>query len=267
MSDAMSHYRIADEYLFRCDKSVLSHIKEDAHQFLANNEARLLEFFCRNHGRIVSREQIQNFVWKDNGFQVEDSNLTQAIFSLRKTLGDSSKKPKYILTVPRKGYKFIASVDDVESENLAAEPALEPVNAMTQKRKANYEGIFQLHYVVYALLILFCIFLVSLAFNYSQNEELEFEPVANIQGVEVKQINTSPFMEKWQEVTQACVSRHISTGSNSENLSEVLIAVTQSKLAIHFVYDPLESQKNFTLNLVSYGQPSVNRCDNLELTR
>ena len=47
-------------------------------------------------------------VWPDT-FVIED-NLTQQISSLRKALGDHSEEPTYILTIPRRGYRFLADV-------------------------------------------------------------------------------------------------------------------------------------------------------------
>ena len=49
-----------------------------------------------------------SLVWPDTS--VVDDNLTQQISSLRKTLGDYSDEPTYILTIPRRGYRFLAPV-------------------------------------------------------------------------------------------------------------------------------------------------------------
>ena len=61
----------------------------------------------------VSKETLLNRVWPD--VVVEESNLAQAVFALRKALGDDPVHPAFIATVPRYGYRFVANV--VEREN------------------------------------------------------------------------------------------------------------------------------------------------------
>jgi DNA-binding winged helix-turn-helix (wHTH) protein/Tol biopolymer transport system component len=59
-------------------------------------------------GRLVEKDELMRVVWSDTS--VVDDNLTQQISSLRKTLGDHSDEPTYILTIPRRGYRFLAPV-------------------------------------------------------------------------------------------------------------------------------------------------------------
>ena len=70
-------------------------------------------------GRTVSREELINSVWNTNF--VSDEVLSRCISLLRKHLGDDTRKPRYIETIPKKGYRLIAvisdlSVDEVERE-------------------------------------------------------------------------------------------------------------------------------------------------------
>ena len=62
-----------------------------------------------NHGRIVLKEELMKRLWPDTF--VEESNLTFNIQQLRKTLGDNARKPVYIETIARRGYRFIADVE------------------------------------------------------------------------------------------------------------------------------------------------------------
>jgi eukaryotic-like serine/threonine-protein kinase len=68
------------------------------------------------NGKVVSKDELIKFVWPDTF--VEEGNLTQNISMLRKLLGESADKPQYIETVPRRGYRFVASVKEVEEEGL-----------------------------------------------------------------------------------------------------------------------------------------------------
>lgn len=72
----------------------------------------LLVFLVENAGRVVSRDEILETVW--NGQFVEESNLTVQISALRKILRDPKNAPRFLVTVPGKGYKFIAEVQEGE---------------------------------------------------------------------------------------------------------------------------------------------------------
>jgi len=68
----------------------------------------LLFFLTQNSGRIVSKDEILNTVWKDQF--VEESNLAVQISAIRRALGDETKAPRFLATIPGKGYQFIADV-------------------------------------------------------------------------------------------------------------------------------------------------------------
>ena len=68
-------------------------------------------------GRIVAKEELMNRLWPDT--YVEESNLTFNIQQLRKILGDNARKPVYIETVARRGYRLIASVEEDLSQESA----------------------------------------------------------------------------------------------------------------------------------------------------
>ena len=68
----------------------------------------LLAVLVEHLGRLLTKEELLRTVWPD-AF-VEESNLAYNIFALRKALGDAAEDPKYIETVPKRGYRFIAAV-------------------------------------------------------------------------------------------------------------------------------------------------------------
>lgn len=69
---------------------------------------QLLVALIENHGHLVEKEQLMERLWADSF--VEDANLAFTVSLLRKTLGDDTQHPRYIETVPRRGYRFIADV-------------------------------------------------------------------------------------------------------------------------------------------------------------
>jgi len=73
-----------------------------------------LILLVRNNGHVVEKEVLMNEVWPDE--YVEEGNLAQHIFILRRALGEGTESPKYIETVPRRGYRFVAKMIEPEEE-------------------------------------------------------------------------------------------------------------------------------------------------------
>lgn len=74
-------------------------------------------------GELVTKDRFMDEVWR--GVPVTDEALTQAIRTLRRTLGDSAIAPRFIETVPKHGYRFIAPVEGGELANPEAAPSAE----------------------------------------------------------------------------------------------------------------------------------------------
>ena len=66
----------------------------------------LLAFLAENSGRVVTKDEILNAVWA--GHFVEEANLSVQISTLRKVLGENKDAPRFLVTIPGKGYKFVA---------------------------------------------------------------------------------------------------------------------------------------------------------------
>src|SRR5262249_6576246 len=69
----------------------------------------LLCFFVERSGELITREDIKRQLWPGSGVELEHS-VDVLINRLRAVLGDSGKNPRYIETVPRKGYRFLGPV-------------------------------------------------------------------------------------------------------------------------------------------------------------
>ena len=80
-------------------------------------------------GHIVEKEELLEKVWP--GVFIEEGNLSRHIFNLRQVLGDSPDGRKYIQTVPRRGYRFVASVRK-DGETTASDPATSPASGRSQ---------------------------------------------------------------------------------------------------------------------------------------
>src|SRR5215469_8218747 len=79
---------------------------------------RLLVLLVEKSGQIVSREEIRNRLWPQNTFVEFDKSLGVAVLKVREALGDEAGNPRFIETIPRRGYRFIAPVK-VETTKVA----------------------------------------------------------------------------------------------------------------------------------------------------
>jgi len=80
----------------------------------------LLLVLVRYHDRILDKEFLLESVWPDSF--VEQGNISFNINQLRKVLDDDAQTPKYIETIPRRGYRFVANVEEFAAEELTEEP-------------------------------------------------------------------------------------------------------------------------------------------------
>ncbi len=77
---------------------------------LSGQPLHILEMLLERPGEVVSREELRQRLWEDDTFVDFERGLNAAVNRLREALGDSAAKPRYIETLPRLGYRFIASV-------------------------------------------------------------------------------------------------------------------------------------------------------------
>ncbi len=107
---------------FRLEPAEQRLIRDGQPVLLAPKAFELLIYLVENHGRLVIKDQIMQAVWP--GSFVEDANLTVAISALRKALGKTDDGQQYIETVPKKGYRFTASVREAKNPEVIALDAM-----------------------------------------------------------------------------------------------------------------------------------------------
>jgi DNA-binding winged helix-turn-helix (wHTH) protein len=116
MSAPASTSKIVQFGVFELDLQRVELRKQGAKIKLQEQPLKVLQLLLENPGQIVSREQIRTRIWPANTFVEFDQGLYSAMARLRDTLGDSSDSPRFIETVPRRGYRFIAPVTESGDE-------------------------------------------------------------------------------------------------------------------------------------------------------
>jgi TolB-like protein/DNA-binding winged helix-turn-helix (wHTH) protein/Tfp pilus assembly protein PilF len=88
--------------------------KQGMHVKLQEQPFQVLAFLLEHAGEIVTRDQLRQKLWPANTFVDVDNSLNAIINRLREALGDSAESPRFVETLPRRGYRFVAPVTEVK---------------------------------------------------------------------------------------------------------------------------------------------------------
>jgi DNA-binding winged helix-turn-helix (wHTH) protein len=123
---------------FAVDSSSGELLKNGFRVKLQDQPYRLLVALLENPGGVVSREDLRNRLWQDDTFVDFENGLRVAVRKLREALGDDAENPRYIETIPKRGYRFL--VTEVRKVNTAHESA-----DLTARPMAAEAGALQEH--------------------------------------------------------------------------------------------------------------------------
>ncbi len=120
---------------FEMDAASGEILKHGVRLRLSGQPFRILLLLVNHSGQVISQERLKNEIWGDGVFVDFEHGLHAAINKLRQALGDSAENPRYIETVPGRGYRFIgvleraspfppaAAVEQEEAKRAGAQPA------------------------------------------------------------------------------------------------------------------------------------------------
>jgi TolB-like protein/DNA-binding winged helix-turn-helix (wHTH) protein/tetratricopeptide (TPR) repeat protein len=104
---------------FELDLQTGALTRDGRYERLPVQPAQLLLVLVNSRGKLVTREELRAQLWPEDTFVDFDHGLNNAVNRIREVLRDSAASPRYIQTVPRRGYRFIG---ELEEEEVAAPP-------------------------------------------------------------------------------------------------------------------------------------------------
>lgn len=122
---------------FRLDATEGVLVRGGEHVRLTPKALKLLLVLVQNSGHIVDKDALMNEVWPN--VVVEETNLAGNVYALRQALGDGKDQNHYIETIPKRGYRFVAKVQETKDEradSVAALPTSPGVGAEEELRKS-----------------------------------------------------------------------------------------------------------------------------------
>jgi len=106
---------------------------------LQGQPLQVLEILMEHAGDVVSRETLRERLWSADTFVDFDHGLNNAVARIREALGDSAEEPRFIQTIPRRGYRFLVTAEQAAAASAqtatpqaAAEPQIPPLVAVTR---------------------------------------------------------------------------------------------------------------------------------------
>ncbi|MDA0385160.1 winged helix-turn-helix domain-containing protein [Vibrio owensii] len=256
---------------------------------LGSNESRILLMLAERPNEVITRNELHEFVWREQGFEVDDSSLTQAISTLRKMLKDSTKSPEFVKTVPKRGYQLISTVerlsplssdsiselDEQEEENEApvvdleqfAESAVEtPVDKATEAEvtvekpktapsQKNANWLFRI-LVVVAVLLPVCVLMLT------NPAESQFRQIGEYHNVPVMTPVNHPQLNDWMPSIEQCIKRYVEHHAEESSPVEVIATGGQNnQLILNYIHDSEHSYENVTLRIFAGRNDPTDICN------
>src|SRR5215813_8635464 len=109
---------------------------------LQDQPFQVLALLLEHPGDLVTREELHQKLWPSDTFVDFDTGLNNAIKKLRDALGDSAEEPRYIETLPRRGYRFIPHVENGNGDLTAARPTATVLPFVPPRKPGNRRRIF-----------------------------------------------------------------------------------------------------------------------------
>jgi serine/threonine protein kinase/tetratricopeptide (TPR) repeat protein/DNA-binding winged helix-turn-helix (wHTH) protein/TolB-like protein len=125
MSAAPSPARLVRFEAFEFDRQTLELRKHGLKVKLSGQPMEVLAMLLARPGELVAREELQHRLWPHDTIVEFEHSINAAVKTLRRALCDSADEPRYIETLARRGYRFIAPVEVIASAQVAA-PAFKP---------------------------------------------------------------------------------------------------------------------------------------------
>ncbi|MEZ8372691.1 transcriptional regulator [Vibrio cyclitrophicus] len=287
MSNIGTKFILAQRFVFDPNSNSLVDQMSDGEVVrLGSNESRILLMLSERPNEVITRNELHEYVWRDQGFEVDDSSLTQAVSTLRKMLKDSTKSPEFVKTVPKRGYQFIATVErsaplsssdqsmmteiaenDVEpiltfahtttTEDIASETIeLAPITKI-QETKVEVEPTItpvlastnNNKWLTFSLLLAAFIMPI-LVLTFTNPAESEFRTLAEVDGVKVQSPINHPDLSSWLPAIEKCVLHYNTNHTGMLKPAEVIATGGQTNnLALNYIHPQEYSSENVTLRI------------------
>jgi TolB-like protein/DNA-binding winged helix-turn-helix (wHTH) protein/tetratricopeptide (TPR) repeat protein len=213
MEQAPTQSRILKFGVFEIDLESGELRKSGMRQNLSGQPFEALRILLEHPQEIVTREELRQRLWHDNTFVDCELALKRVINRLRETLGDSAENPRFIETIPRRGYRFIAPMS---GNSAAALPTVELPKASTTGPPALQRRLLPgiVLGLAAAALLLVLLALVSINLWQRYSEKGSASQIRSIAVLPLQNLSTDPAQEYFSDgMTDALITDLAQSGS------------------------------------------------------
>ncbi|EKO3953495.1 winged helix-turn-helix domain-containing protein [Vibrio fluvialis] len=275
MSNTGTKFILADRFTFDpTSNSLVDKDTDNENVRLGSNESRILLMLSQRPNEVITRNELHDFVWREQGFEVDDSSLTQAISTLRKMLKDSTKSPQFVKTVPKRGYQLIATVESVQpdaskdpdaieqsdesyssavsSSELASQAAVsEAVITQTPPSVDSTPAVPKSRMDLFTkLILLVAVILPICVILFTTPSQSKFRRLAVFNDVIVSTPINHPDLTSWLPLIESCVRKYGEMHTGELAPKEVIATGGHSnQLVLNYIHTPQFSGENITLRI------------------
>lgn len=152
------------------------------HEKLALQPAQLLIYLINRQGDLVTREELRSQLWPEDTFVDFDHGVNNAVNRIREVLRDSATAPKYVQTVPRRGYRFIGQLEAVPTPDISAAPENPQLQEANNPEPPPRRGWIWISVALAVALIAGLLLRRTLSFSSSNIRTIAVLPFANLSG-------------------------------------------------------------------------------------
>lgn len=277
-------FLLAHHYEFDAKLGTLTDIRDDqAVTHMRSNESRILLALCIYSHRAASRDELIEFAWRDKGLEVDGSSLTQAVYTLRKVLRDSTRPPNFVKTVPKIGYRLVCDVEVLHPSNegnnrsealplekieqipmLAEQDATVKLPCSVQHSNRQHSFPFFTHWRHW-LVATISLCLPILSYSFSDTNVYDAARIQERQGLIVELQSDEPKLARWLNNVDHCLEDFIGQYTDLNSLEKVILSSGYDKeVVLNLIHQQPHSAKNQTLALYSLDDVDGSACQNKE---
>ncbi|WP_087021756.1 winged helix-turn-helix domain-containing protein [Thaumasiovibrio subtropicus] len=274
MTSKVDKLLIGKRFLFDpADNSLIDQLEDNELIRLGTNESRALQLLAEEPGAVITRQHLHNFVWRQQGFEVDDSSITQAISTLRKALKDSTKSPEFIKTVPKRGYQIIADIEPYQAPEALDEVSI-PLNVLPSTEtpvpltadldetlKPAATGGRTQFFWMNLLVVIMSVLIPIFAFKTSPTTSSSFDEMFVVEGIPVIQPSSHPDFDQWEALITQCVTNYATHHPDELRPEKVIVTDGRNnQIFLNYIHKPLHSIENMTIRLLPKEKDNSELC-------
>lgn len=242
---------------FRLDVENEKLLKDNEPVLLTQRAFMILHLLVQNAGKLVKKEQLISEIWL--GDFVEDANITQQIYILRKTLGNSKNGKPLIQTLPKRGYSFVGEIKIIETKSVQIETEVaaqnEKVADFAEKeseisKSSGHKALAKNNFLKYGAIILLILAIVSTILFFQLRKDA---PSNN----SISSIAVLPFKQIGQENDNSKIGFGLADAVINNLSKQQKIPVRSMNSVFQYAekdsYDSIEAGKNLGVDSVLEG--------------